>query len=82
MIITAKSCLIGNFRCCLLRSTKHLSSTFQTDITDQFCNPIDLQKNMNSLNGEIYSEGKIHEQPIVSFVQKENEQEVIYREEM
>ena len=43
------------------------------DITDQFCNPIDLQKNMNSLNGEIYSEGKIHEQPIVSFVQKENE---------
>ena len=52
------------------------------DITDQFCNPIDLQKNINSLNGEIYSEGKIHEQPIVSFVQKENEQEVIYREEM
>lgn len=52
------------------------------DITDKFCNPLNKEKNINSIKGDIQLEGRIHEQPIVSFVQKDNEQEVIYREEL
>lgn len=51
------------------------------DITDQFCNPINEMSN-NIMKGEIKLGNKVHEQPIVTFIQKENEQDVIYREEV
>jgi len=52
------------------------------DITDTFCNPLNKENQMNSINNEIKLGNKLHEQPIVTFVEKENEQNVIYREEM
>lgn len=51
------------------------------DMTDQFCNPISEMSN-NIMKGEIKLGSKVHEQPIVTFIQKENEQDVIYREEV
>lgn len=52
------------------------------DMTDQFCDPLKCNRQENFINGEIKAENKLHEQPIVSFVQKDNEQDVIYREEL
>ncbi len=52
------------------------------DITDEFCNPLKKENTLDSINGNIKFGNKLHEQPIVSFVEKENEQEVIYREEV
>lgn len=51
------------------------------DMTDAFCNPLKKENQMNSVE-EIKLGNKVHEQPIVSFVEKENEQDIIYREEM
>lgn len=52
------------------------------DMTDEFCNPLNNQDKMNSMKGEIKLGNKMHEQPIVSFIEKNNEQDVIYREEV
>lgn len=52
------------------------------DITDEFCNPLNQKSQMSSINGEIKLGNKVHEQPIVSFIERNNEQDVIYREEM
>lgn len=52
------------------------------DMTDEFCNPLNQKNEMNSINGTVKFGNKLHEQPIVSFIEKENEQEVIYREEV
>lgn len=52
------------------------------DMTDEFCNPLNEKNRMDNINGNIKFGNKLHEQPIVSFVEKENEQEIIYREEL
>lgn len=50
------------------------------DMTDEFCNSLNNEKNM--IKGETKLGNKLHEQPIVSFVEKDNEKDVIYREEL
>lgn len=52
------------------------------EMTDSFCNLLNTENQMNSIKNEIKLGNKIHEQPIVSFIENENEQDVIYREEM
>lgn len=52
------------------------------DMTDEFCNPLNEKCQMGWVDGEIKLGNKLHEQPIVSFVNHDNEQDVIYREEM
>ena len=52
------------------------------DITDNFCKSM-RQNNTNSLaNEDMKMSNKVHEQPIVTFVETEEEKEVIYREEL
>ena len=52
------------------------------DMADEFCKPIDTKNTQNSFCCKESLENKVHDQPIVSFVEKENEQDVIYREEL
>lgn len=52
------------------------------DITDNFCKPINQDSIKGFINADMKMSNKIHEQPIVAFVEKESEKEVIYREEM
>lgn len=50
------------------------------DITDNFCKPITEAKLMGEWQGK--TGNKLHEQPLVTFVEKNEEEEVIYREEV
>lgn len=52
------------------------------DMADEFCKQINTENTTNCLTCKESIENKVHEQPIVSFVEKENEQDVIYREEL
>lgn len=52
------------------------------DLTDDFCKPIHQNNTKGFINEEMRMSNKIHEQPIVAFVEKEEEKEVIYREEL
>ncbi len=52
------------------------------DMADEFCKPIDAKNMQNSFSCKESLENKVHDQPLVSFVEKENEQDVIYREEL
>lgn len=52
------------------------------DITDNFCKTIH-QDNINGILTEnMKMSNKVHEQPLVSFIEKEEEKQVIYREEL
>ena len=52
------------------------------DMTDQFCNPINEKNNNNVQNNIQLESSRVHEQPIVSFVQREEWKDVLYREEL
>ena len=52
------------------------------DITDNFCKTINQGDVIGVVNADMKMSNKLHEQPIVSFVEKESEKEVIYREEV
>lgn len=52
------------------------------DITDNFCKTIDQDSIRTLVNADMKMSNRMHEQPIVTFIEKESEQEVIYREEM
>lgn len=52
------------------------------DITDNFCKPINSNDSMGFVNSDMKMSNKLHEQPIVTFIEKESEKNVIYREEV
>ena len=52
------------------------------DIADEFCNPLNQMNGVNSTKTNVKLENKLHEQPLVTFIEDEHEKNVIYREEL
>lgn len=52
------------------------------DMADEFCNPLNQMNGISSINTNVKQENKLHEQPLVTFIRKDNEENIIYREEV